>query len=221
MYLVVVAILEYFNSRPREGANRIDKDARIHDGISIPAPARGRTVRTARPARSGQFQFPPPRGGEHPAPSKNPVQRISIPAPARGRTGTGLTRHRGLEFQFPPPRGGEPPNWAGRGIPTRYFNSRPREGANAEAMKPSDPEPNISIPAPARGRTPWFFRKIHAYPISIPAPARGRTGCCRLSAQAWAISIPAPARGRTFPIFLVVFHRTYFNSRPREGANKR
>ena len=124
----------YFNSRPREGANRIDKDARIHDGISIPAPARGRTVRTARPARSGQFQFPPPRGGEHPAPSKNPVQRISIPAPARGRTGTGLTRHRGLEFQFPPPRGGEPPNWAGRGIPTRYFNSRPREGANHNSV---------------------------------------------------------------------------------------
>ena len=78
-----------------------------------------------------KFQFPPPRGGER-----------------------GLVENEDFEvvFQFPPPRGGEPGKpglLAGFGC---YFNSRPREGANR--------------------RESWDFQTLE---ISIPAPARGRT----------------------------------------------
>ena len=54
-------------------------------------------------------------------------------------------------FQFPPPRGGEPHNWFYPSWPCN-FNSRPREGANIRAWDNLRPD-EISIPAPARGRT--------------------------------------------------------------------
>ena len=57
-----------------------------------------------------------------------------------------------LSFQFPPPRGGElvPSMMNGS---TAHFNSRPREGANVFSLLQL-PNTLISIPAPARGRTP-------------------------------------------------------------------
>ena len=76
------------------------------------------------------------------------------------------------------------------------FNSRPREGAN--------------IPDDVR-------REV--VQISIPAPARGRTGKVTAEIRRSGISIPAPARGRTSPGDLHSQRRFYFNSRPREGAN--
>ena len=143
-----------------------------------------------------------------------------------------------VEFQFPPPRGGER---TAPGIPRfhPYFNSRPREGANSHRAtvrmeycnfnsRPREGANNctptssritrISIPAPARGRTGGGGGLTQGLYISIPAPARGRTR--RISAVIFPnqISIPAPARGRTL---VVTFQpsRSYFNSRPREGAN--
>ena len=57
------------------------------------------------------FQFPPPRGGEHFCLVVLFISQISIPAPARGRT------------------------WLTCRIPAySYFNSRPREGANAQRL---------------------------------------------------------------------------------------
>ena len=56
----------YFNSRPREGANLLHVSMQVRLSlISIPAPARGRTVHTFL---------------------KHNIKFISIPAPARGRT---------------------------------------------------------------------------------------------------------------------------------------
>ena len=100
----------YFNSRPREGANNCRDTHWSLRTISIPAPARGRTVSAVFITRS---------------------MFISIPAPARGRTWTSRasTGTAVRVFQFPPPRGGEPSSdrqTAGRSD----FNSRPREGAN-------------------------------------------------------------------------------------------
>ena len=121
---------------------------------------------------------------------------ISIPAPARGRTRSQFyERDRRRKFQFPPPRGGEHthvPAW-GR---VEHFNSRPREGANYPGWLPAD-SADISIPAPARGRT-----------IS----ARGRTP----HGEHFNSRPREGANGHTA-------HQTasgrYFNSRPREGAN--
>ena len=76
-----------------------------------------------------------------------------------------------------------------------YFNSRPREGANA-------------LP-------PWA---LAPFLISIPAPARGRTDGRTVQLPLIAISIPAPARGRTYSAGRYP-PAAYFNSRPREGAN--
>ena len=210
-----------FNSRPREGANFSHPSSRnrIHQfqfppprggehdpesnraemaAISIPAPARGRTLRIAfnaavvinfnsRPREganeswmpalgtTGKFQFPPPRGGEPDfCMIHSSADPISIPAPARGRTAGGS------------------PHGAGPG----YFNSRPREGAN------------LRLISAARWR----------YQISIPAPARGRTLPNKKARPQNGFQFPPPRGGEPRPkvprITLL-----YFNSRPREGAN--
>ena len=85
---------------------------------------------------------------------------------SRPREGANNFRLRALrgrfEFQFPPPRGGELFPFGmvlGFGID---FNSRPREGANIlDAAEKC--VCNISIPAPARGRT----AKLHKIEQSI------------------------------------------------------
>ena len=148
------------------------------------------------------FQFPPPRGGE-------PPRMVFMRSTAL--------------FQFPPPRGGEPGSPCAM-IQALNFNSRPREGANRASL-PGLSAWQISIPAPARGRTLAYAyrtsRHVFQFPpprggehpdsvaycasvtISIPAPARGRTGKKGFSGTISTISIPAPARGRTFsPDFL-------------------
>ena len=88
----------------------------------------------------------------------------------------------------------------------------------------TNPEPSsggyISIPAPARGRTRNRSSPGRSSTISIPAPARGRTTSNNVSIVAvLGISIPAPARGRTRLRLATPSLWTYFNSRPREGAN--
>ena len=76
----------YFNSRPREGAN---EERELFLSVA-------------------QFQFPPPRGGEHDFKRNFFTEwNISIPAPARGRTSEIALYLFVGQFQFPPPRGGE------------------------------------------------------------------------------------------------------------------
>ena len=102
------------------------------------------------------------------------MQHISIPAPARGRTGVATATS----------------DWS------HYFNSRPREGANASAMT-FKLSPRISIPAPARGRTSRAFRP---FAITINFNSRPREGANVVDSEGISvsiISIPAPARGRT------------------------
>ena len=120
----------YFNSRPREGANPARWLPAPASSISIPAPARGRTQVGVRAVRLNQFQFPPPRGGEHRLQVIQGLEGISIPAPARGRTQRPWRWAIPDQFQFPPPRGGE------LSVPAIHFTLC-----------------SISIPAPARGRT--------------------------------------------------------------------
>ena len=97
---------------------------------------------------------------------------ISIPAPARGRT---IINHPFFAVGL-------------------YFNSRPREGANAvPAGMPTGRL--ISIPAPARGRTPKEFLARYLELISIPAPARGRTWKIFGSKSTLQFQFPPPRGG--------------------------
>ena len=144
---------------------------------------------------------------------------ISIPAPARGRTPLESFRSKfTLQFQFPPPRGGEPrtrspatpthsyfnsrpregANAPGGHVPhiARYFNSRPREGANI--FGPLAPRrARISIPAPARGRTIQKANEADYDVFQFPPPRGGELTVRNLYGVLIVISIPAPARGRT------------------------
>ena len=164
--------------------------------ISIPAPARGRTRH-------------PPRRCRPPLP-------ISIPAPARGRTKAGFEKEVWQIFQFPPPRGGEQLAKYYEYV-VKYFNSRPREGANF----PEHPKTNripISIPAPARGRTSGGCSRSTRRYISIPAPARGRTKA-GFEKEVWQIFQFPPPRGGERHSAADQGRTANFNSRPREGAN--
>ena len=122
--------LWYFNSRPREGANVSTSTFCISPCYFNSRPREGANPETRGPRLPHRFQFPPPRGGERLARNANNYFGI---------------------FQFPPPRGGEPCGGIDEAI-SCYFNSRPREGANARDTQPASTI-HISIPAPARGRT--------------------------------------------------------------------
>ena len=101
----------------------------------------------------------------------------------------------------------------------RYFNSRPREGANQAAYQELCRHP-ISIPAPARGRTSAGQRLRPSVDFnSRPREGANMSGAVLVSRM--YISIPAPARGRTGYFPAGPLGEYHFNSRPREGANKR
>ena len=250
---------------PRGGELLFALSLACHDLISIPAPARGRTSKpttehnriayfNSRPreganprrprlaTRTRIFQFPPPRGGEQ-ARSSGASQSviISIPAPARGRTTCGKRSSSKTTYFNSRPREGA------NLIPRRsnsaafYFNSRPREGANGKAPVTLRYIPPISIPAPARGRTPARRRGnrsrhfnsrpregandfVGFQPVVVADfNSRPREGAnllhVSIQIRLSLISIPAPARGRT-PAVFCTHTADYFNSRPREGANR-
>ena len=142
----------YFNSRPREGANMEKMVEVCETEFQFPPPRGGEHGITIHRRRPKLFQFPPPRGGEQYGVTVLGIGFISIPAPARGRTSPLPISPFSAIFQFPPPRGGEPLRFGGYAVRSV-----------------------ISIPAPARGRTPRHETTCRRWPISIPAPARGRT----------------------------------------------
>ena len=151
-----------FNSRPREGANDRVKLSPVDHLISIPAPARGRTFYSLHVHTPGYFNSRPREGANVRRELALDDVEISIPAPARGRTEEMEKMVEACEFQFPPPRGGEPHPECHAGNQRIYFNSRPREGANDNILDYFQTR-LISIPAPARGRTPpitFYFLEI-------------------------------------------------------------
>ena len=162
-----------FNSRPREGANLQHHPKDFGDCISIPAPARGRTILQKDPwIEAVIFQFPPPRGGEQRIFGDHPLCRYFN---SRPREGANL---RGCEEQKS----------------CHHFNSRPREGANNSAA-PQRQSKHISIPAPARGRTGTSAHPEPHQAISSPAPARGRTQKSHLHTLMKQFQFPPPRGG--------------------------
>ena len=208
----------YFNSRPREGANGT--------GFAVPWPP-------------GQFQFPPPRGGEPEDLLEDTHAMISIPAPARGRTCNDGKHGRYLTISIPAPARGRTVVSCAIALELN-FNSRPREGANLRWERPGRNSPDFNS-RPREGANlsfvfwfvGWHFNSrpreganfLHPQferpvTISIPAPARGRTCVHAFSFGVGHISIPAPARGRTGGHSAATVAGVHFNSRPREGANR-
>ena len=74
---------------------------------------------------------------------------------------------------------------------------------------------DISIHAPARGATGFFWIWVRALEISIHAPARGATGFHSPLNQAAAISIHAPARGATLLTRTYVRYIVFLSTLPQ------
>ena len=232
----------YFNSRPREGANRPRPARGRGEPISIPAPARGRTWQPLRACLTViDFNSRPREGANKREYLKELGLEISIPAPARGRTITLCKIWFRYIFQFPPPRGGEPLRFGGYAVrsvisipaPARgrtcgerqnavqpHFNSRPREGAN--------PTPRNNLPPvayfnsrPREGANFFIAALATASTVfQFPPPRGGERNDRQDQYGKPEISIPAPARGRTCGYRAEQQNVQHFNSRPREGANR-
>ena len=146
----------HFNSRPREGANTTVDNGVIRIPISIPAPARGRTIEDLM---------------------KQVHEAISIPAPARGRTMGRSNIYQPKNFNSRPREGA---NFSRRRVfRQRFFdfNSRPREGANGAGTQTHSVE-EISIPAPARGRTSMMHICPGITQFQFPPPRGGEQQNC-------------------------------------------
>ena len=146
-----------------------------------------------------QFQFTPPRGGKQGKVLATPSDNIiSIHAPARGQTGRIIAPGRSRSISIHAPARGQ--TWPATSSTHRnYFNSRPREGANFYTDDNCTIEFLFQFTPPRGGKPVAKEAGWDVTEISIHAPARGQTG-----------TVPA-CQGR----------RTDFNSRPREGANRK
>ena len=171
-----IQALTDFNSRPREGANSF-VPARPFPGckFQFPPPRGGELLPAKRRLEAANFNSRPREGANHGSIPWNIHRNYFNSRPREGangrRTLLNTRRHnfnsRPREgangewlgdsgqaeiFQFPPPRGGERLFYSSE-IFSSYFNSRPREGANLRWWQRCSWPCQISIPAPARGRT--------------------------------------------------------------------
>jgi len=210
-------------------------------GVSIHAPARGRTCRKWHVLRFCAFQSTPPHGGE-PRGAGIVTAVIGFQStPPHGGERHGSAEYIAVDrFQSTPPHGGERVS-AQRAYPLGCFNPRPRTGANSIWRRVYD-RISVSIHAPARGRT---FRRAKARPAdafqSTPPhggePATGnaltidvdgfnprpRTGAnidAAILGVVSAVSIHAPARGRTSACAIIVWSDG-FQSTPPHGGEPR
>ena len=97
------------------------------------------------------------------------------------------------------------------------FNSRPREGANAIFVVAAEMY-DISIPAPARGRTDTIRALSALIEFQFPPPRGGELLAYAYRTIRHVFQFPPPRggeRGETG----ARGQQTDFNSRPREGAN--
>ena len=105
----------------------------------------------------------------------------------------------------------------------RYFNSRPREGANRSLLFHSFSFSAISIPAPARGRTktPRLRLNTGGTIFQFPPPRGGERISVWWCYSSRKFQFPPPRGGEPLLPPSPIRRPANFNSRPREGANKR
>ena len=96
-----------FNSRPREGGDRIPLTVSPLSRFQFSPPRGGATIRCVLLCARASFQFSPPRGGRRFFRTRVlATEPVSILAPARGATFIGIASEVIKKFQFSPPRGG-------------------------------------------------------------------------------------------------------------------
>ena len=183
---------------PARGATQVEPDlGEVGQRVSIHAPARGATSSCNRPAGNQAVSIhAPARGATFPCLVVSPSSEVSIHAPARGAT------RRPLRL----------------GHDHRRFNSRAREGRDADLLdginqtmfqftRPRGARP----PRPSwrsattrcfnsrarEGRDAPDVAQTRAWFVSIHAPARGATDVLHGRGPQEAVSIHAPARGAT------------------------
>ncbi len=146
-----------------------------HLRVSIHAPARGRTAGSTPKRSNGRFQSTPPRGGERRS-SGAKARRTSFNPRPRAGANVMMGGPDGAAQCFNPrPRAGANVTGVHRLPRVTGFNPRPRAGANTFPKEASHVQ-NVSIHAPARGRTRQVLVNIEQhFMVSIHAPARGRT----------------------------------------------
>ena len=145
--------------------------------VSIHAPARGATrVYGLRPFLVGVSIHAPARGATRRPTQRKPRARVSIHAPARGATHVSM----------------------GRAPPGRCFNSRAREGRDVRSRCEVTPLEGFQFTRPRGARRAVAVAVRGVLTVSIHAPARGATQWFWGIAFACArVSIHAPARGAT------------------------
>ena len=218
--LPYLPISQNFNSRPREGGDTYCNIPEMAYNISIHAPAKGATPTHPHHHRPNRFQFTPPRRGrlwvyyiyrsrEHfnsrpreggdtaLAQNEAKTEKFQFTPPRRGRPGWKATWKNVKSFQFTPPRRGRPSSFGNSTISPVNFNSRPREGGDANV-------------APTAGKDGRF---------QFTPPRRGRPASYKIICRLCDISIHAPAKGATFPWCYLLDFSWNFNSRPREGGD--
>ena len=214
------AILFQFTP-PRGGKLVWWADNKVRINISIHAPARGQTSK-GLPSRKGKiFQFTPPRGGKRLHRENLPGLQNFNSRPREGANFSTAGKRRGREdISIHAPARGQTRRQRKDQHRKGISIHAPARGQTGMAVTYGGLE-DISIHAPARGQTCTPPRKSPGLSISIHAPARGQTGGHPGFGQEDAISIHAPARGQTPASCLHLLVEVYFNSRPREGANRK
>ena len=119
-----------FNPRSREGSDGRKVTDRLTIAISIHAPVKGATKRSARSQKRRKFQSTLPRKERRDlAQMVEVLVHISIHAPMKGATDTVSARIRGFSFQSTLPRR-ERQVQRLRTPTLRHFNPRSREGSD-------------------------------------------------------------------------------------------
>ena len=147
--------------------------------------------------------------------------KVSIHAPARGATGRPPGRAYLCSVSIhAPARGATCP----RGIiyPLRpRFNSRTREGCDRAGTEETEEYRQFQFTHPRGVRPLLSLSSLSLSLVSIHAPARGATFAQPRRPLQPHVSIHAPARGATPRLVSRSGRRTRFNSRTREGCDRR
>ncbi len=187
-----------FNSRAREGRDGWFQNRPARRSVSIHAPARGATQGNPLGTAAFKFQFTRPRGAR--------LMRLTLSTP---RT----------RFQFTRPRGARHPAAASTARPNS-FNSRAREGRDTPPAGICPPR-QVSIHAPARGATPAVRTVTSPWMFQFTRPRGARLVLAFYTRNDETVSIHAPARGATFRERDLAERAPRFNSRAREGRDRR
>ncbi len=165
-----------FQSTPPRGGRQADFV--VSDGlsdVSIHAPARGATQRSANTGMPSTFQSTPPRGGRRSAASDPQTSPCFNPRPRAGGD-CGAADDAGHQ-------------WVSIHAPAR--------GATGRQRNHVEPNDSVSIHAPARGATDCTVPHYSLHVFQSTPPRGGRHRRRKMTDQI-EVSIHAPARGATF-----------------------